>query len=79
MLPQTSLQIVGFLINKRGPMIRTDYRNVTSASCRRVVWMGVVGFAAAWESGGITVHNFKVGKEFPVFGKVVQIHKITLL
>lgn len=41
--------------------------------------MGVVGYAAAWESGGITVHNFKVGKEFPVFGKVVQIHKILLL
>lgn len=35
--------------------------------------MGVVGFAAAWESGGTTTLNFQVDKEFPVFGKIVQI------
>lgn len=38
--------------------------------------MGVVGFAAVQESGGTTTCNLQVGKEFPVFDKVVQIHKI---
>lgn len=35
--------------------------------------MGVVGFAAAWESGETTTLNYQVDREFPVFGKIVRI------
>lgn len=52
------------------------YCNIVQKSCLGKLYslmMGVVGFAAAWESGGTTTLNFQVDKEFPVFGKIVQI------
>lgn len=38
--------------------------------------MGMVVFAAAWESSGVTTSNFQISEKFPIFGKVVQMYEI---